>query len=123
MFEITIDGVTYPLKFGMGFLREINKRTSVPVDGMPGVNKNVGLRYVIAQVIDGGVEALEETIMTANKTENPRLTIQALDAWIENEDTDIDRVFEDVLSFFETANATKTEYQYLQDAIAAANQQ
>ena len=29
MFEIVIDGVAYPLRFGMGFLREINQRVQV----------------------------------------------------------------------------------------------
>ena len=39
MMELTIKGQVYQFNFGMGFLREINKQTNVPVDGAPGVKK------------------------------------------------------------------------------------
>lgn len=39
MMELTINGQVYQFKFGMGFLREINKQTNMPVDGLPGVKK------------------------------------------------------------------------------------
>ena len=35
MMELTINGTVYQFKFGMGFLREANKLTVVPVQGMP----------------------------------------------------------------------------------------
>ena len=34
MMELTINGTVYQFKFGMGFLREANKLTVVPVQGM-----------------------------------------------------------------------------------------
>lgn len=39
MMELTIKGQVYQFNFGMGFLREINKQTNMPVDGLPGVKK------------------------------------------------------------------------------------
>ena len=67
MFEITVDGVAYPLRFGMGFLREINRTVQTPVDGAPGVKNSVGLRHMAGRLIDGQVEALLEVIYLANK--------------------------------------------------------
>ena len=51
MFELTINEQVYQFHFGMGFLREINKTVSAPVDGLQGVKKNMGLRYTAAGII------------------------------------------------------------------------
>ena len=51
MMELTINGTVYQFKFGMGFLREANKLTVVPVQGMPGTTKEIGARYLIASVV------------------------------------------------------------------------
>lgn len=109
MMELTINSQVYQFNFGMGFLREINKKVSIPVDGMPNVKKNIGLRYSIAQLYDGDVEALIEVLNIANTGQNPRVTKALLDSYIENEDTDIEGTFDAVLSFLKTANATKKE--------------
>lgn len=39
MFELTINDTVYQFNFGMGFMREINKRVSAPVDGLKDVKK------------------------------------------------------------------------------------
>ena len=49
MMELTINGTVYQFKFGMGFLREANKLTVVPVQGMSGITKEIGARYLIAR--------------------------------------------------------------------------
>lgn len=49
MFELTINDAVYQFNFGMGFLRELNKRVSTPVDGLPDVKKNIGLRLEFLQ--------------------------------------------------------------------------
>lgn len=105
-FEIMMDGVPYSFNFGMGFLKSINERA---VSKVPNSNYSVktGAKFIIAQVIDGDVEALADVLMTANKGEQPRLTQKVLWDFIESEDTDIEAVFEQVLDFFGRANATK----------------
>lgn len=120
MFELEINNEVYQLNFGMGFLREMNQKISVPVDGMPGVKKNVGLRYGIANVIDGDIEALEEVIDLANKGQKPRLTGKTLDEYIEDESTDVDELFDTVVGFLKTANVTKKETKSIMDAVAEA---
>ncbi len=107
MFELEIKGQVYDFNFGMGFLRELNKRVSAPVDGLPDVKKNIGLQYVIAGVIDGDLEDLVEVLDCANRGKNPRVTKQLLDEYIDNENTDIELLFESVIDFLKSANATK----------------
>lgn len=107
MFELTIEGKVYQFNFGMGFLRELNKKVSAPVDGLPDVKKNIGLQYVIAGVIDGDLEDLVDVLDCANKGQSPRVTKQLLDSYIDSEETDVDALFESVLDFLKSANATK----------------
>ena len=121
MMELTINGTVYEFNFGMGFLREINKRVQTPVDGLKGVDKNIGLQFTVASIIDGDVEALVDALDIANKGMNPRLTRQALDAYIDDADTDIDGLFAMVLDFLSKANATKKTVASLQEAIKEAS--
>ena len=121
MMELTINGSVYEFNFGMGFLREINKRVQTPVDGLKGVDKNIGLQFTVASIIDGDVEALVDALDIANKGMNPRLTRQALDAYIDDADTDIDGLFTMVIDFLSRANATKKTVASLQEAIKEAS--
>lgn len=107
MFEITIKDKTYQFNFGFGFLKEINKSVTVDVDGLKDVKKNIGLRYKLAQLLDYDTEALVDILLAANKGLNPRVTQNELELYIDSEDTDIDKVFEDVWDFLRSANATK----------------
>lgn len=123
MFELTINEEVYQLNFGMGFLREMNQKISVPVDGMPGVKKNVGLRYGIANVIDGDIEMLEEVIDIANKGQKPRVTKKILDEYIEDESTDVDELFDTVVGFLKTANVTRKETKSIMEAVMEAEKE
>ena len=79
MMELTIKGQVYQFNFGMGFLREINKQTNVPVDGAPGVKKDVGFRYALMNLMDGDTEALVNVLDIANKGQELRVTRNFLD--------------------------------------------
>lgn len=106
MFELTINGNVYGFNFGMGFMREMNKRVSTPVEGLD-IKKNIGLQYSVAGIIDGDVEELVNVLEAANKGQDLRITRQQLDNFIDDENTDIDKLFEDVLDFLKRANATR----------------
>lgn len=107
MFELIINNVVYQFHFGMGFMREINKKVGTPVDGLPDVKKNIGLQYYIAGIIDNDLEALVTVLEVANKNQKPRITPAVLDSYIDDPDTDVDDLFESVLDFLKNANATK----------------
>lgn len=119
MMELTINGQVYQFNFGMGFLREANKLVSSSVEGT-NVKKDIGARYMIARVIDGEADALVDLLDVANKGQNPRVTKAALDAYIDNSDTDIDQLFDDTMDFLGKANATKKMVAKMQEAIEEA---
>lgn len=118
MFELTINNKVYQFNFGMGFMREANKRVKIPVDGLPGVEKNIGLQYMIASIIDNDVEALVDALDVANMAFKPRVSRNELDAYVD--ETDIDELFKTVLDFLQNANATKKIYQNLMAAVEEA---
>lgn len=107
MFELTINNTVYEFNFGMGFMRELDPTVTKPIEGVKGKVQNLGVQYAIAGIIDGDVEALGDVLVRANKGFNPRLTQKDVDAFIENEDTNLDEVFEAVLGFLKSANVTK----------------
>lgn len=107
MFELEIKGQIYQFCFGMGFLREINKRINQPVDGLKDVKKDVGLGYYVLLLIDRDVEALVDTLFAANKGFDRRVTTALLDSYIDDPETDIEELFVRVLDFLKSANATK----------------
>lgn len=122
MQEMTIDGQVYQFNFGMGFLREINKKISAPVDGAPGTTQNVGLRFYTLRLIDGDVESLIDVLDTANKGQNPRLSRTALDAFVDDEGTDIEEVFDEVMGFLQTTNSTKKVVLSIQEMVERQKQ-
>ena len=115
MFELTIKGEVYQFNFGMGFLREINKKISTPVDGLKDVN--IGLQYIVASVIDGDPEALVDLLEVANKGFSPRVSRNLLDSYIDDAETDIDDLFKTVIDFLKNANATKKAVETILEAV------
>ena len=112
-FEIEMNGTMYAFNFGMGFLKAINSRATEKVPNS-NYSVNVGAKYLMAQVMSDDVEALCDVLMTANKGETPRLTQKELETYIEDETTDIEALFAQVVDFFGRANATKMIYKELQ---------
>lgn len=104
MLELTINAQVYKFKFGIGFMREMNKKQEHTENG---ITKEIGLQLGIAGIIDGDIEDLITILDVANKTEEPRVTRQLIEEYIENEDTDIDELFTKVLDFLKEANVTK----------------
>lgn len=107
MEELLINGQPYEFKFGLGFLREMNKLVAIPVKEVPGMKKDVGFNYYAAEMLGGDVEALVKILDVANKGQNPRITPALLEAHVEDPDTDIDELFDKVKDFLLKANVTK----------------
>lgn len=104
MLELTINNQVFKFKFGLGFMREMNKKQKKTENG---VTKEIGLQMGIAGIIDGDVEDLIEILDISNKTEEPRITRKQIEEFIEDEETDIDEVFARVLDFLKSSNVTK----------------
>ena len=112
--ELTINGQVYKFNFGMGFLREINKTAKVHSGD---IDKNVGFRYAVGGIIDREPETLVDVLYTANSGQNPRITKEQLDSYIDNEDTDIEALFDTVMDFVEKTNATKSLTKKVLEAV------
>ena len=67
--------------------------------------------------MDGDIESLVEILDVANKGHDPRITKNILDAYIDDETTDIDELFGKVMDFLSNANATKNTVKNLRTAI------
>lgn len=113
-FELTMNGQPYAFCFGMGFLKTINAKATVKVPNS-NYSMNSGLKFYMAQVIDRDVEALAEVLMIANAGMTPRLKQKDLYEFFEDEETDIDEVFNTVIDFFGKANVTKPMYRELME--------
>lgn len=121
--ELTINNKVYQFGFNIGFLRNINKTITVDVDGMDGVKRNVGLRYSVGLLLDGDLETLVDVLDLANKGQSTRLTKQAIEEFIDNTDTDVDEVFDNVIEGLKQANATKKATLATIEAIEKAQEQ
>lgn len=111
MFELTINNNVYKFVFGMGFLKDLDPTITRKIDGVTGKVEKLGVQYAIAGIIDGNVEDLVTVLDYGNKyagqSTDERLSRKDIEAYIEDENTDIDRLFEDVLDFLSKANVTK----------------
>ena len=108
--ELVINGTTYEFNFGMGFIREIDPKHQQRVNG---ISQNIGLVVEMAKIMEGDIVALCEALRIANKGFNPRLEQTELDKWIESADTDIEKIFEEVESFFANSNCCRITYKRL----------
>ena len=115
--ELTINGQVYQFNFGMGFMREMNKKVTMPVDGVKDVRKNIGLKYAVAEIMDGDIEVLVDLLDAANNAESESDKRPA-GRYIDDPETDIDKLFEDTLGFLKTANATKKTVAEIEKAVA-----
>lgn len=109
--EIETNGEIYQLVAGFGFLHEVNKKVTVDVPNM-GKKKEVGLKFMVASIIDGDIDALADCIFYMNVGQTPRLKKADVEKYLEDVD-DIDKVFEDVINFLSQANACKKEVKPL----------
>lgn len=109
--EIEVNGEIYQLVAGFGFLHEVNKKVTVDVPNT-GKKKEVGLKFMVASIIDGDIDALADCIFYMNVGQTPRLKKADVEKYLEDVD-DIDKVFEDVINFLSQANVCKKEVKPL----------
>lgn len=109
--EIEVNGEIYQLVAGFGFLHEVNKKVAIDVPST-GTKKEVGLKFMVARIIDGDIDALVDCIFYMNSGQSPRLKKQQIESYLEDVE-DIDKVFEDVINFLSHANVCRKEVMQL----------
>lgn len=118
MLEIEFEGKIYKFRFGFGFLKEINKKYKE----MPtmGVTIPTGFKWTYLSMVDGNMDALEDILLAANKTESPRMSEKTLEAYLDDESTDVDELVELVKGFLSRSNACKNLVNQMQKKIQEA---
>lgn len=117
MFELTINEKVYQFNFGFGFMREIDPKITKKIEDVNGKVQNMGLQFAIAGILDGDVNELAEVLEAANKGYEPRITRKEIEEFIENSNTDLDKLLADVLDFLRTANCTKKTVAKLEEML------
>ena len=120
MFELQINEKVYQFKFGMGFLREVNKQYQKEIEGIKDKKDEIGLQMMVMGLKSGATEFLVEVLYAANFGQNPRLTKKVLDDYIDDECEDIGALFESVIDFLKEANATKKIVNQVLENLAKA---
>lgn len=116
MYSREIDGKIYNFKFGIGFVRDIDKTQTVK--GENGEQKKIGLTYAIAGLMDGDFEKLIDCLMYGNKyAEGEKLDRKMIEVWLESEDADPNQECDDLLDFFETSKFTSRKMKELKEAL------
>ena len=108
--ELTINEKVYNFKFGIGFVRHLDGKSSIKQDG---IQFGIGLETLIPNLLTGNTVTLSDCLFVANMTENPRITQDQLDNYIDDEETNIDSLFDDVLEELKKSNATKKKAEKL----------
>lgn len=108
--ELIIENKTYNFRFGIGFVRYLDGKSSIEQNG---VQFGIGLETLIPNLLTGNTVTLSDCLFVANRTENPRVTQEQLDNYIDNENTDIDGLFDNVLKELKKSNATKKKAKML----------
>ena len=115
MHELTICGQPYSFNFGLGFVKEIDKTATMENNGY---KRNIGLQTRLAELLDGDIVALADVLLLGNKGQSPRLTYAVLEKHIDDPETDIDALFDEVLDFLRKTNASGRELRKLEAMMA-----
>lgn len=103
--EITIKEKTYQLNFGIQFLRQLDAEHYVEQQG---VRVGMGLNLVMPSLVAGDAVQLAEVLFYATWNNSPRPSQRDIDAFLEDENTDIDKLFHEVFIELQKSNITKT---------------
>jgi hypothetical protein len=102
--KITINGKEHILKFGLKFLREIDKTLELTTPG--GLKYADGFGQKLPMVIGEDPAELSEFLYMATAHEEDRPTQDEIDEYVEDCE-DIDKLFKVVLSELKNSNITK----------------
>lgn len=116
MYTREINGKIYEFKFGIGFVRDIDKTQMTKGDD--GNQQKVGLVYAIASLMDGDFEKLIDCLMLGNKyAAGERLERKTIEEWLESDGVDLEQECRDLLDFFETSNFTRRKMSDLKETL------
>lgn len=120
MMELNINDKVYQFNFNIAFMRAMNKSHKEDAIKLWGENAraNSGLSVAMMAVfMDDDIDELISVLMEANKGFEPRLKQKELEDYLDDPDTDIDKVIEEVKNSLSSSNATKKEMKKVEDLL------
>lgn len=112
--QIEINKKKYNCKFGIKFVRELDKKFSVKKEG---VEFGFSLSTKLPELAGGNAATLSDFLYTATITESPRPSQDEIDDYIDNVEN-IEAVFDEVLKELEESNAGKLAVRTLKQNLA-----
>ncbi|MDI9497256.1 MAG: tail assembly chaperone [Bacillota bacterium] len=115
MNSVRIGGREIPLRFGLAFIRELDKKFERKTPD--GLVYGQGLSYTYLSMHSGDVLVLSDVIQAATCTEEIPPTQDEIDTYLEAEDTDLEALRERFLSLYETSKLMKNEITPVAEAL------
>lgn len=113
--QLTINDKDYNFKFGLRFVRELDKQITTKDEG---IEFGVGTAFKLAQLVNAkDLAALSDILLVANQTETPRIKAVDLDTFIE-EHEDVEGLLNEVIAELETSNATASKVKTVREMAA-----
>nr|DAX82081.1 MAG TPA: tail assembly chaperone [Caudoviricetes sp.] len=101
--QLTINEKTVNVRFGVGFVRELDKKFPLEAKG---VKLGMSLSMKIPEILGGDVASLSDVIYAGTILEKERPSQQEIDEFIDNH-SNIETLFDEVLKELEESNAGK----------------
>lgn len=107
---ITINGKEVELNFGVRFVRELDKHMPIRMNvrGVGEQSFGMALARVVPALQTFDSAMLADVIYYAAWSNKPRPTQEDIDSFIDDPSTDIEKLFDDVISTMKESNAVKT---------------
>jgi len=115
---LTISGKEYEIKFGIRFLRELDKKYFVESNN---VKYGQGLELKVPQILTGDILTLAEFLYLGMCTEKSKPTQAQIDEFLD-ETEDIEALFDEVTEELKKQNATKLKMRELVKYLKAVEQ-
>lgn len=110
MKQIEIKGKTYDLHYGIDFIREMDKRYEASGNG---VKFGMGVQSAVLYLKDYNPVIIADIILSATHTLKSIPSLKDIEAWIEEQGDNLEKVFDDFFTALETAPLTKLKVQKL----------
>lgn len=114
---IKIDGTDYRVKFGVGFVRELDKKYYT--ENKTGTVKyGLGIETQVPLLLTGDVVALAEILYAGTCTEEKRPSLKQIDEYIDQAE-DVEAVFKETAGELKKSNATRVKVGELEKNLRA----
>lgn len=107
--QIKVNGKDVNLNFGVRFIRELDQKAGLTLT-VQGIKQNFGmaLTKVIPALQSYDVAVLADLLYCAAWDNQKRPSLNDIDAFLDDKNTDIDKLFDDVQKELKSSNAART---------------